>query len=203
MQSSAVTPFSPEYRDQLSLKLALWAESDSRLTAAAIVGSLAHSQGDRWSDLDLTFAVAPGVSLNDMVDAWTGKLISEEGGLVLFDLHAGASLYRVFILPGLLQVDLSFTPEDAFAQQGQAFRLLFGTAKQTSSAGPATPSVLVGYAVHHLLRARICMERGRLFKQSIGYILPGTMHFRLHVRLPDYRRLMAADSTSFRTNLLS
>ena len=32
------------------------ASSDSRVVAAAVVGSLAFDAGDRWSDLDLTFA---------------------------------------------------------------------------------------------------------------------------------------------------
>ena len=31
------------------------AKSDSRIVAGAVVGSLALSDGDRWSDIDLTF----------------------------------------------------------------------------------------------------------------------------------------------------
>jgi len=33
------------------------AEDDSRIVAAAAVGSLAVGPGDQWSDLDLTFGV--------------------------------------------------------------------------------------------------------------------------------------------------
>jgi len=40
-----------------------FASSDQRVVAGAVVGLLALGDGDRWSDLDLTFAVADDVSV--------------------------------------------------------------------------------------------------------------------------------------------
>jgi hypothetical protein len=79
----------------------------------------------------------------------------------LFDLPSGAALYRVFLLPGCLQLDLSFAPAAAFGAIGPQFRLLFGNAIE--QAPPAAPDVrqLFGYGVHHAVRARICVERQR------------------------------------------
>ena len=39
------------------------AKSDSRIVAGAVVGSLVLSDGDRWSDIDLTFSVADDYSI--------------------------------------------------------------------------------------------------------------------------------------------
>lgn len=79
----------------------------------------------------------------------------------LFDLPSGASIYRVFLLPGCLQFDLSFTPESKFGATGPKFKLLFGSAVEKSFTQPPSAQELFGYAVHHTLRARFCIERGR------------------------------------------
>lgn len=72
------------------------ATSDSRVVAGAVVGSLALSDGDRWSDLDLTFAIADNFSISDVLDEWTRNIIKEFNAAQLFDLPSGASIYRVF-----------------------------------------------------------------------------------------------------------
>ena len=140
------------------------ASSDARIVAGAVVGSLAHHEGDRWSDLDLTFSVVDGVSLCDMLDDWTNRLIAEFDAVHLFDLPSGASIYRVFLLSGCLQFDLSFTPAAAFGARGPNFRLLFGSAIERADTPPPSPQELFGYAAHHALRARFCIERGRLWQ---------------------------------------
>jgi len=51
-------------RDRVRDRVLELASSDPRVVAGAAIGSLAHDQGDQWSDLDLMFAVAddvPGV----------------------------------------------------------------------------------------------------------------------------------------------
>ena len=125
------------------------------------MGSLAHDEGDRWSDLDLTFAVADRLPILDVLEDWTRSIVDEFDAAHLFDLPSGTSIYRVFLLAGLLQFDLSFTPAADFSASGPKFRLLFGNAVKKPY--PETPSVqtLFGYAVHHALRARFCIERGR------------------------------------------
>jgi hypothetical protein len=140
------------------------ATSDARVVAGAVVGSLAHHQGDRWSDLDLTFSVADGLPVLDVLNDWTDRLIGEFDAVHLFDLPSEASIYRVFLLPGCLQFDLSFTPAAEFGARGTNFRLLFGSAVEKPYTQPPTPHELFGYAVHHALRARFCIERGRCWQ---------------------------------------
>jgi hypothetical protein len=49
-----------------------------------------------------------------------------------------------------------------FAARGDTFRLLFGTANEpVVVAGPRDSTDTYGHAVHHAVRARVCIERGR------------------------------------------
>ena len=53
--------FSIDDRNRIRDRVLQLADSDARVVAGAVVGSLALTEGDRWSDLDLTFAVADSV----------------------------------------------------------------------------------------------------------------------------------------------
>ena len=156
--------FSPSDRDRIRDYVLQLAASDARVVAGAVVGSLALSEGDRWSDLDLTFAVADDVPVMDVLEDWTRKLVEEFEAAHLFDLPSGASIYRVFLLPGCLQFDLSFTPASKFGASGPKFKLLFGNAVEKPYTPPPSAHELFGYAVHHALRARFCIERGRYWQ---------------------------------------
>jgi hypothetical protein len=156
--------FSIEDRNRTRDFVLARASSDPRVIAGAVVGSLALHDGDPWSDLDLTFAVADEVPVFDVLDDWTRTLVDEQGAVTLFDLPAGASIYRVFMLPGCLQFDLSFTPAAAFGATGPQFRLLFGDAVSKPYTPAPSPQELFGYAVHHALRARFCIARGRVWQ---------------------------------------
>jgi hypothetical protein len=140
------------------------ASADARVTAGAVVGSLARDDGDRWSDLDLTFAVVDGVPILEVLDDWTRHVVAEFDAVQLFDLPSGPSLYRVFLIPGCLQFDLSFTPASAFGARTPKFKLLFGSAVERPYTPPPPAHELFGYAVHHALRARFCIERGRYWQ---------------------------------------
>ena len=153
------------------------AATDPRIVAGAVVGSLADTIGDRWSYLDLTFAVAEGVSVLDVLDSWTGHLVTAFDAVHLFDLPRAASLYRVFLFPGNLQVDLSCTPAAQFGAMGPKFRLLFGQAVDKPYPPPPSAHELFGYAVHHALRARFCIARGRYWQAE--YWLSGTRDYAL------------------------
>src|SRR3984893_6584233 len=143
-------------RERIRDRVLQMAAEDGRVVGGAVVGSLAVSDGDRWSDLDLTFAVADNSSVAEVLEDWTRKLVKEFDAAQLFDLPNGASIYRVFLLPGCLQFDLSFTPSSSFGATGPKFKLLFGTAVERPSAQPPSAQELFGYAVHHALRARFC-----------------------------------------------
>jgi hypothetical protein len=153
--------FSTDDRDRIRNRVLELAASDARVVAGAVVGSLAHGEGDRWSDLDLTFAVADDQPLLDVLEDWTRTLTQEFDAAHLFDVQSGPSIYRVFLLRGCLQFDLSFTPESKFGATGPKFQLLFGSAVDKPFAAPPSAHELFGYAVHHALRARFCIERGR------------------------------------------
>ena len=153
------------------------ATTDARVVAGAVVGSLALTDGDRWSDLDLTFAIADDYSIYDVLEDWTRKLVKEFDAAHLFDLPRGASIYRVFLLPGCLQFDLSFSPASKFGATGPKFKLLFGSSVEKPFAQPPSAQELFGYAVHHALRARFCIERGRYWQAE--YWISGARDYTL------------------------
>jgi hypothetical protein len=155
--------FTAEDRRRAHERVLELAEADERIVAGAVVGSLALGEGDRFSDLDLTFGVADGVDIADVLADWTRTLTKELDAVQLFDLPSGPSIYRVFLLPGCLQCDLSFTPASAFGAAAPTFRLLFGSAIEKPYGGPPEADELFGLAVHHALRARVCIERGRFW----------------------------------------
>jgi len=156
--------FSVDERDRVRERVLELARGDARVVAGAVVGSLAHGGGDRWSDLDLTFAITEGTSVSDVLGDWTERLEDELDAVHLFDLPSGATIYRVFLLPDCLQVDISFTPADAFGPGGPSWRLLFGSAVDRPFPSPPQAAELLGYAVHHARAARVSIERGRLWQ---------------------------------------
>jgi len=156
--------FTVQERDRVCERVLELATSDIRITAGAIVGSLAHDAADRWADLDLTFGVGDSVPLCEVLEDWTRTISAEFNAVHLFDVPSGPAIYRVFLLPGCLQCDLSFTPSSHFGALGPKFKLLFGESRKKAFAQDPTAQELFGYAVHHALRARFCIERGRYWQ---------------------------------------
>jgi len=153
--------FTPEQRDHARDRVLELARSDPRVTAGALIGSTSVGAGDAWSDIDITFGVADDVSPDDVLRDWT-KLFSHEFGVLdHFDLRAGSSIYRVFLLPSGLEIDVSVTPQRDFALRGSRARLLFGSARQAPDAPPPDRRHLIGMGWHHILHARSCIERGK------------------------------------------
>lgn len=151
--------FTLEARNALRDCVLEMASEDRRVVAAAEVGSLSTGGGDRWSDVDLTFAVDGGIALSDVLDDWTYSL-KNSGAVVLFDLSAGRSVYRVYMFPDCLQLDLSFTPASEFRPTSPRFRLIFGEAGTMQTSDPPDPEQLLGWAVMWARHARVCIERG-------------------------------------------
>jgi len=156
--------FTVEERERIRERLLERARADSRIVAAAEVGSRAQGPGDRWSDIDLTFGLAPGVPVPAILAAWTPEVERDFGAVALFDLPHLSSVYRVFLFPGLLQVDLSFTPGHEFGALGPQFKLLFGEAVARAQPTPPSSVHRFGLAVHHALRARFSIERQRYWQ---------------------------------------
>jgi hypothetical protein len=158
--------FTIEQRDALRKRLLRLAEDDERVVGGAAVGSLAVDGGDRFSDLDLTFGIADGVPLAEVLDDWTRTLVDELDAVRLADLERGPTTYRVFLLPDALQFDLSMTPAARFRPAGPRFQLLFGEAAAGEPNIPAPPAAedLFGWGVIYALHSRACIERGRVWQ---------------------------------------
>lgn len=148
-------------RDRVRDRVLDMASSDPRIVAGAVVGSQAHDGGDRWSDVDLMFAVADDVSVGEVLESWTETVVREFGAVHLFDLPSGPIIYRVFLLPDSLELDLSFTPASQFGPSGPKVRLVFGEVVEQPDEPPTPAEELFGYAVHHTRHARVAIERGR------------------------------------------
>jgi hypothetical protein len=164
MDSQRTGIFTVDERKGIRDRILQLAHSDARIVAGAIVGSLANSDGDRWSDLDLAFGIATESQIRDVLDDLAAPLVNEFGAVHLFDLPHRESLYRVLLLQGCLQVDLSVTPAPGFGPNSPKFQLLFGNATENPPIPAPRAGDLIGYAAHHAVRARFCIERGRLWQ---------------------------------------
>jgi len=151
--------FTARDRDRIREQLLARAEADESITGAAFTGSLATGDGDRWSDTDLVLAVRG--ELTAAVDRWTRWLCDDLGAVHQWDLSTAPSVIRVFLLPGWLELDLTFTPEDQFGPRSPQWRTIFGQPRQLHPFPRVDPEQLAGLVWHHALHARICIERGR------------------------------------------
>lgn len=156
--------FSIEERDRVRDTILAMARADSRVVAGALIGSLALGPGDPWSDLDLGFGLADGVPPCDVLAEWTPRLEREFGAVHLFDLPSLSTVYRVFLLPGCLQVDVSMAPASEFGARGPKFKVLFGPAVERPQPERPPAEYLFGLGVHHAVRARFCVARGRFWQ---------------------------------------
>lgn len=151
--------FVVEERDRVQQRLLTLAEADPTIVGAAVTGSLATGDGDRWSDVDLGFAVDG--DLDGAIERWTQRLYRDFAALHHWDLPSGTSIYRVFLLPDWLEIDISFTPAADFGPRGPRWRTVFGETGQPMPTPSPSPDNLVGLAWHHALHARVCLERHR------------------------------------------
>lgn len=156
--------FSVEDRERVRDRIVEMSRTDPRLVAGALIGSTSGGRGDRWSDLDLTFGLADNASIDDVLADWTKRLGVEFGAVHLFELPHLSTIYRVFLLPGNLQVDLSFTPGTKFLGKGLKRDVLFGNPIERAAAAPTSPKQVLGLAVVYVLHARACIARGRLWE---------------------------------------
>jgi hypothetical protein len=140
------------------------ARADAQVTAAAVLGSGADGCEDTWSDVDLALRLAPGQDPATAADSWAERLSERVQPVGQLDLWSSGALYRVFLLPSTLQVDLSFWPDDRFAAHGPKFRLVFGEANE--AVRPQAPSAhpVLGWAWLYALHARSSIARRRAWQ---------------------------------------
>lgn len=141
------------------------AEEDPEVTGAVLLGSAATGDDDRWSDLDVGFAVAGSASAVGVAERWTAALAAEPGIVDYWDLPVGDfALVRVFLLPDGLELDLSFYPEGTLVRRGPAWRPIFGDFEDGGWVPGRADPAAVGRTWHHILHARTCIERGRAWQ---------------------------------------
>lgn len=94
--------FSVADRVALHEHLVRFGEADERVSAAALLGSAARGQLDRWSDIDLALRLVPGAEADLVAHAWT-SYVAEAGQVVdHLDIRASGALYRVLLLASSL-----------------------------------------------------------------------------------------------------
>lgn len=147
------------------------AESDPRITGAALVGSGAVGREDRWSDIDLALRLDGDPDETGVVDDWTSRMYRDHGAVHHLDVRRGDTLFRVFLLSSTLQVDLSFWPSAEFGATGSTFRLLFGEANELPPVEPPAVVGLIGTGWLYALHARSSIARGRLWQAE--YMVSG------------------------------
>jgi hypothetical protein len=163
--------FTPEERAQLRFDLLEYAARDCRISGAAITGSGASEQEDQWSDIDLAFGLVDTAELPDVLSDWTARMYDRHLALHHLDVKSGAWIYRVFLLPSTLQVDLAFVPGAEFRALAPTFRLVSGRANEPRHAPPPQPLDIIGLGWLYALHARSCIARERLWQAE--YMISG------------------------------
>ena len=163
--------FTPEQRARVRADLLEYGANDHRISGAAITGSAAAESEDKWSDIDLAFGLADAADQPAVVSEWTSYMYEKQLALHHLDVTAGAWIYRVFLLPGTLQVDLAFVHASEFRALAPTFRLIFGTANEPRQFPPPTPGGLIGLGWLYALHARSCIARMRIWQAE--YMVSG------------------------------
>ena len=153
--------FTGEEREALRSQLIEAARADPRITGAAITGSASVGNEDRWSDIDLAFGVREASEVEPTLADFSERMYRDHHALHHVDVPSGAWIYRVFLLPSTLQVDLAFAPATDFRARASTFRLVFGTAAEESHVVHAAAEQLIGYAWLYALHVRSSIARGK------------------------------------------
>jgi predicted nucleotidyltransferase len=152
--------FTATERERVHRRLVEIAESDPRIVAAALVGSLAGGDADKWSDIDVALGVDESFAIADVLGDWSRTMSDEFNAVTLLDLMVRGTTYRVFLLDDWLQADLSFAPASGFRQGSPKFKLLFG-AHTTAYAPFPSPHDIFGWGVVYARAARASIDRRR------------------------------------------
>jgi hypothetical protein len=153
-----------DHRTAVRDRLLELAEADPAVAGAAITGSDALDAADAWSDIDLAFGIDDH-ELGPTLDRWTTILLGQFAAVHHWDLPAGRWIYRAFLLPDGLEVDLGFVQLDGWGPRAASWRTVFGTPAELDEPS-ATPDAdfTIGLAWHHVRHARVCLERDRLLQ---------------------------------------
>lgn len=161
--------YSKEERDEIQNSIIALAQKDNRIKDCAIVGSESIGKHDKWSDIDLTFGIDDETEISQILSEWNAIMFANFNANVLFDVEYKESIYRVYLLPNALQVDLSFTPTQNFGAITNAFKLIFGKANHRQHKPEPELSSILGYSILYALKSRCAIEREKYW-QAIFYL---------------------------------
>jgi hypothetical protein len=157
--------YSKDDRTALAGTLIAAALRDPHLSGVAVCGSMAVASEDFWSDIDLVLAVADLSRLGEVLADWTRSMLEEHGAVHHVDIANGPRVYRAFLLPSTLEVDLNFVPASEFRPDGPKFRPLRGRPLPPGPAAPADDAEhLIGMGWLYAEQARACLGRGKLWQ---------------------------------------
>jgi hypothetical protein len=109
--------------------------------------------------------------LPNVLSDWTAHVYREYLALHHLDVHSGAWIYRVFLLPRTLQLDLAFVPAAEFRALAPTFRLVFGKANEARHVPSPVSASIIGLGWLYALHARTCIARGKLWQAE--YMISG------------------------------
>jgi hypothetical protein len=156
--------YSDDERTRVRERLIARALADGRFSGVALCGSAAVGREDTWSDVDLAFGVDSAADLSATVADWTADMYRMFGSLHHVEIATGSKVYRAFLLPSTLQVDLNFVPAGDFGARGPKFRLLSGSAAEPAPVNAPSPDHFAGMGWLYAEQARSCLGRGRLWQ---------------------------------------
>ena len=135
------------------------AKTDARVTGGAVVGSIASNKADELSDIDITFGIKNGIEPEQVLNEWTELLNVEFNVVHFFDIRHATAIYRVFLFPNCLELDLSVVPENDFGAIAPNFQLLFGNSNKPKDSPKSHIVDLIGLSWHHVLHANAAIHR--------------------------------------------
>jgi predicted nucleotidyltransferase len=153
--------FSEAEREELRQQLLERGRHDERISGGALTGSASRGELDRWSDIDLAFGVHDADKLTATLADFTDYMRSVLGAVDTVDVRRDPWVYRVFLLPSTLQVDLAFAPASDFGALASTFRLVFGSARDRRELPGRDPREVLGYGWLYALHVRSSIARNR------------------------------------------
>lgn len=169
--------FTPEERERTSKNVSGLLESDDRIDAVLVVGSLASATADRWSDIDLVAVTSDDTDHTAVATNWVGRIYDQLPVLHHFATAFGETHVRGFLLDSLLELDLAFTPHSQLAVWGPA-RIVFDRSGSSAAATqgpvawePSSPhwASEAGFFWHDVLHACAAARRWRPW-QALWYL---------------------------------
>jgi hypothetical protein len=80
-----------------------------------------------------------------------------------WDLLSGGTIYRVYLVPGGLELDIAVTPEAEFGPRGAKFAPLFGETVAAPPQAETPVAEAIGFGWLYALNARTAIVRRRLW----------------------------------------